>query len=537
MIPVVEVDSIELEVTAGTITDDASQSPRFAGELTIAVPDDVTLDLLDPRVTPRVQITCASRTFDFTVRSRVPSQGDADVVLTVASDEALLADYAPLEDIDLISYAGDLSTLLEQVILEATGDVVSVGGDTANVTPYWALTNLIPNPQMTTNIANWGSGTGASALGRSTFGSTAALNWTAAAGTSNVIPATTLTAYRVTAGKTYVFEFDIRSTVARSARAAIQWRTGGGAITHTTEYGTVVVTSTSGFQRVFIIATAPEGADYCQPFVNTTGNASGNIHYVTNAMFYEGTRRVPYFSGATAASATYTYAWADPLQPNNSASVRTPLVDSPSPDALLWRAGQSGLEFIVPLAQAAGLRPVCDETRTWTLRGESYTTDGNISIRYGVNLIDGSDEISRDSRIWFDAAARIYTDPITQVRTVDTFALNDPHTLLSRVEIAAAFPGPGRAEYAVRRAQNRGREITAKAKANWAAAAEMSTTFILEGAPTQIGTAQSVEFDLDLDEMTVKAATADIPEGAWLLALDTQSWLAAPSTQSWLAAG
>lgn len=42
----------------------------------------------------------------------------------------------------------------------------------------------------------------------------------------------------------------------------------------------------------------------------------------------------------------------------------------------------------------------------------------------------------------------------------------------------------------------------------------MPATFVLEGAPTQLGQAQRITFDLNQDRMTVTARTVDTPAGA-----------------------
>ena len=543
MIPAAEVAGVPLDVKGGRITLDAGQAPHVEGTLTIGIPDAGTLDLLDPRVTPRVQVTCVGRVFDLGIRDRDAGQGDAEVVLTLASDEALLADYAPLADLDLIGIAGDLGAVLERVILEATGDTVAVGGATADVSPYWAVTNMIPNPSIEVDASNWIAGTGASALTRIAMASppapsgTYALRWTAAAGISNVIPGNATNNYPVTPGKWYVFSAYIASNVARFAQPVIQWWTSNGTVLASQVQGSTISTTPAEFRRVTVVAQAPPGATHGLPYVLTNGNVAGNLHFIDNAMFYEGFDVVPYFDGTTPDDDHYTYDWAG--TPHASASSRTPYPIERARDAVIWKAGQTGLEFIVNLAQAVGLRPVCDEQRAWTLRDETYTAPGAISVRYGVNLIDGTDVISRDQRVWFDAAARVYRwrdrDGIEHEQ-VDTYALTDPYTLMSTIEINAAYPGPGRAEYAVRRAQNRGREVTATAVADWDAACEQQITVTIPGAPTQYGKVQSVQFSLDDNEMTVNTSTTDIDADAWVLQDPDDPWTINSPDQTWLEA-
>ena len=315
----------------------------------------------------------------------------------------------------------------------------------------------------------------------------------------------------MTAGKWYVWSYYIVSDTVRGARAAIQWWSADGTVLSSTSFGTQSNTTTTTWTRRTVIAQAPKGADSCVPYVNTRSNAGGESHYVEDAMFYEGDELIDAFSGATTDSATYTYDWS--ATAHASTSTRTPVAPVDK-ESLTWRVGQSALEFLAPLVRVAGLRLVCNEKREWTLRDADYTASGSIAIRYGVNMTEGSDTIRRSDDRWFDAAATIYTDPITRVQTTDTFALTTPHTKLVTFERNVPFPGVGFSEYAVRFAQDRGREVTASAIADWRAEADQESVFVLSGAPIQTGKSNSVTFDLDSDEMTVNSRTTDTGAGS-----------------------
>jgi hypothetical protein len=186
-------------------------------------------------------------------------------------------------------------------------------------------------------------------------------------------------------------------------------------------------------------------------------------------------------------------------------------------DALTWRAGQAGWDFLAPLVQAAGFRLVCDEQRAWTLRTADYTAPGSLSIRYGVNLIDGDDTLDRGGDTWFDAAVTRHTwndsAGITQER-VDAYALATPYTRLRLFEKTTPYPGAGFSRYAVSRAQGRGREVSATLVADWRTNAEQPVQIILGDAPTLTGITQAVSLDLDTDEMTVTTRTVDTQLGA-----------------------
>src|SRR5690606_18405049 len=140
---------------------------------------------------------------------------------------------------------------------------------------------------------------------------------------------------------------------------------------------------------------------------------------------------------------------------NSSTSTRTPIIERPL-ESLTWRAGVGGISFLSPLVQAAGFRLVCDESRRWTLRDDGYRAPGALTLRHGVNIVKIDEETTRDEDAWCDAAVYFHTwadnDGIEQPR-IDAWSLPPTPTKVIRRETDAPFPGPGRAQYAVRRAQ------------------------------------------------------------------------------------
>lgn len=395
--------------------------------------------------------------------------------------------------------------------LEVSGGTLHIDAD---VTPYWPVTSLHTNPEVV-NTYGFGAGEGASSLTRVTFGALGACQWTTAAGISNLVFTPAIETFKASPGKWYVATINVNSAVARQARVGVQWYANDGTAPMGTVWGEFVTTVPGSWTTVVVIARAPAGASSLVPFVSTEGNAAGQAHYARLPMVYEGNRAVPPFTGNTPDDANYEYAWAE--SEHGSPSVREPVNDSPDPGALVWRAGVSAIDFLHSLVQASGFRLVCDEKRRWTLRDENHVAPGQVAIRHAINMINGSDQISRDSGLWFDARVTRYkwtdADGVRQEQ-VDSFALNDPYTRLTTLDVDAPYPGPGRSEYAVRRAQGRGREVTVTAVSDWRAQAEQGCTFVLDEAPTQIGISDRVEFSLDNDEMTVTARTADIPDGA-----------------------
>lgn len=98
--------ALTLAVTGGRLAWDDSRSPRVQGSITVALPDDPTaLDVLDPRRPVRVAVTItytlpdgtpdAHQVVNLGLRDRTVRRPDADITLSLASDEALAIDAAP----------------------------------------------------------------------------------------------------------------------------------------------------------------------------------------------------------------------------------------------------------------------------------------------------------------------------------------------------------------------------------------------------------------------------------------------------------
>lgn len=506
-----------------SITLDAGRAPHVSGTLTIARPPEDVADLLDVRSSPppRVRVTADAvfgdstqhREFDLTVRSRPVRHRDGTMTLTLASDDALIEDYAPLEDIRLLAVT-DLATLCEAVILESTGESVSVGGETADITPLWDARNELLNPSLGADAANWGAGSGASALTRVAIsGGGFGLRWQSAAGDSDVYPHSGITQTRATPGKVHIAGVRVQSTIARMTRLTMRFYDVASGLL--AEFSSpYALSSTGGHQEYVVEGLAPSQSAYVFVFIHTTGNTAGQFHFASRARLVTSEFDPGHFDGATADTALYDYAWTGPA--NASPSTRRALIDAPEPAALVWDAGQSGLDFLHPLVQAAGLRLVCDEARSWTLRDEDYSASGALNLRAGVNIIDAEDVIDRADDQWYDAAVTIYIWPDVygvEQRRIDAYGMPG-YSRLRRFEKRTPYPGPGFSEYAVRRAQSRGRTVTFTTVADWRAQAEQPLVVRLTGAPIQTGKTDRVTFNLDRDEMTGMTRSTDTPEGA-----------------------
>lgn len=515
---------VSLRAESGRITLDAATAPHVDATLTLAMTDVSVLDAADPRQGRRMVVEAGGRSFNLGIREANPNREESTVEVRLASDEALLRDHRPLTGVDMIQHADDIRILVEKVIQAATGDTVSVAGSTGSVYPLWSVTNLIPYPTGHSGVAGWVASTGASNLTAIAppvappIGSVA-VRWRANAGVSvvqvggwNGVDASRVCA--VTPGRLYTASIYLLSSTARAATIRLAFRDENGKSLPSAVYSaTPVVTSRSGWTRLSVTGVPPKLARYAYIIVQTDANTEGQLHYGQAVMLTEGPFLPEPFTGGSSGP-DYVYEWADAAQA--SPSTRTPARAAPDREALFWPAGMSALEFILPLVQVLGLRPVCDETRAWSLRSEAYRAAGAQAFRAGVNVITAREQLSRDEDDWFDGAVYRYSwtdrDGIQQTRE-DTFALPGASRVILR-EIDAPWPGAGRAEYAVRRAQGKGRTVTATKQATWTERAEQPLSVILDGTPIQTGIAERVVFDIAENTVTTTSRTIDTPAGA-----------------------
>ena len=510
---------------AGRIVLDAGRAPHVLADLDLSLPDEATQLLLDPRTNARVRIDVAAtsptgvqeRTFDLSLRSRPITHGpDAYARVTLASDEALLDTFrAGADDPTPFTLAASLRTVIDYVLGEAIpgAELEADPDNDTDLTPYWEVTNLIRNPAVVTDLANWSPGGGVT-LAYVSAGSSGEVGVTMTNPTGAVFAVDT-SKYNIPArpGERYTFSLAQRyvGSLTGSGRAVLRFLDNNNATISEVEGD--AVNMTTSYERVEVTAVAPPSAVKVAPFWRVSGG-TGRTYRLDQALLHTSPFPVPPFTGGDAAGGGYTYRFEGPS--NDSASIRTPDVER-DPDALVWRAGDSALDFLHPLVQAAGYRLVCDEQRRWTLRDENYTTPGSLDVREGVNLIGGEDVIDIDAGEWCDAQATVYRwtdrDGI-QREAVDYYELNSPPFLVNRVEVDAPYPGPGRSQYAVRRAQGRGREVTVTTVADWRTHAEQPAQFTLDSALIQLGQTSRVEFDLSTDRMTVSSRTTDTPLGA-----------------------
>lgn len=542
---VVGPPDLELSLIGGSVSDDAGRWPRFQATIQVAA-SPATLDLLDPRADARVRITVAAvtaagaqnREFNLAVREREVSQSDARVTLKLASDEALLSDFRPLaDDIVPITHQASIRAICNYVLNKAIPGAALQAAPThdGDLTTYTDAENNFKDPRATGVYTGAGTNIVRDAVWPSTVDGVTHYSvhmWGPSSSDSfaYLLPTGTMNGMQV--GETWVLSSTGRVALAQSGtfsprarRLAVFMNVGG-----YVEVQSAALPTNGTAARVSVEFTIPQGCT--EVFVRayhgaTAGEVKWSQFRLTRKSTQPGVDDTVYFWGGKADTSTYDYSWSGDA--DVSVSKRRAVIDR-KPELLAWRAGRSALDFLHPLVQVLGYRLVCDELRRWTLRDENYTAPDALSIRYGVNMVEGADKIARGDGTWFDAAIVRYrwADYLgVQQERIDAFA-EPGATMAVEMIINAPWPGPGRAQYAVRRAQQRGREVTATAVSDWRARAEQPITVMLDGAPTQIGTAQSVQFGFDNDEMTITTRTTDTPAGAIDLLTGTIDALVGP---------
>lgn len=566
-----------LSVLGGTYSLDVGTSPHVTGSLEIAVPgawewqetpygvsagdgggyvmpvwvpDMALLDDLDPRsgTAPRVRLTATRdlqvREFDLGVRSREIDHESGTVRLTLASDEAILSDYAPLADdftplADRDSLHALVNGVLDTVLPGASLDATSAADRPVPVVVD--SENLIRNPRAV-GAWDWQQAVSSGTLNTgsySTGGPSYAPSYWYMQASGSVTGAhhyITESVVSIRGNEDYVLSVATRHPSGVNVTVdAVIFDGSGNVIAYATP---VASTGSGAWKRSVVRFRTPATAARVRPRVLVTGTlASGNAIDITGWRLSQDNgdpTDTGYFDGYTTDTATYEYSFGS--DPFASPSRRTAVIDAAAPEALTWRAGQSAMDLLHPILQSFGLRLVCDEARVWTIRDADFTAPGMLNVRSGVNLIEGQESISRDESYWYDAAVCVWTwtdREGVQRRQVESYAAATPHTRLRTFEKTTPYPGPGFAEYAVNRARGRGREITVTTVADWTTHAEQMTALRLDGSPLQTGKAQSVVFDLTTDRMTVTDRTTDTPEMAWILIDPDETWTDSPAGGSW----
>lgn len=521
-----------VKVTGGDLVLDALSIPYASAN--VDVPSDLTLPLgaardIDPRDDVRVEVRGSTdggtteRRFDLGVREREIDHVAKRMRLVLASDEALLMDYAPLADDLSQKSVTSLRALCNYVIGKAIpGKALNATpSNDADVTAQYSVTNLFPNPSGEVDVNGWAVSSGASGLVSVTSVGvlgTKVIRWTTAAGTATITigwngVSTTNKAPRVNPGAIYTAQVWLQGAAAVPVTVRLDFRTEEGVYRSSGKLasGTMV---TSGWQKFTVTAKAPSDAAYGFIVISTTGNAASTSQYADAAMVFEGDTGIPAFDGSTAADARYTYGWESTA--HASPSFRTAIEERPL-EALIWRAGVTAWDFLQPHLTRAGLRLYCDELRVWRLIDpDTYAVPGFIRMS-PQNSVQGTDTISRwNDEVFATGVVVVYR--WTDAQGNEQVAVDSAGTpqKVVVIEYERPYPGPGAATQILARRSGSGRTQDVTSITQWATTPGMDASITLPEAPEQQGKVSSVIFTLD-DQATMQVGTrglVGIPPGS-----------------------
>lgn len=402
--------TITPRIVGGTVTLDASWAPYCQATLTVSLDDLGWAEQIDPRAGQRGVITASldgiTRTFNLGIRGRRVLEESRTIVLSLASDEALLQDWrtltGKLPTTGLYGTVGVCNAVISEAL---SGTLLQFSSVSGSLQPRWIEQNLFRDPTATTvdNFTEGNNASGMQVIGTVGGSSgTSALRWTAtAAGLSNMLLGAAAKGYpQVSPGRAYEVSVDIRSNVARSASIVQRYYNAQGVLLRTIE-GSAQTTSTGAWTtRLVVRSKAPNGAAYMFPYVTTLANTAGQFHYIDGILMTE----VPilpngdlwwqpseFFTGAIP-GASHTGEWEGTA--HDSVSTRTPITPR-SIEALWWAEGVSAWDYLQPLVESVEQRLYCDEQRRWYTVAEAHTVAGSVTMTPG-NMPRSDDEISRD---------------------------------------------------------------------------------------------------------------------------------------------
>lgn len=525
-------------INGGRVALDALGIPYGTADVEIGLTDAVDLSTIDPRDDVRVVIRGSNtnpasyREFDLGLRSVDVDHAAESITLNLATDEAILQDYATLTpDSGARAHEASLRGVVDYV-LGKIGASLEPGGPDANVSAYWELTNAVRNPICDTT-SGFALSTNATGLTVETTPAapvigTAYLFYRAlAAGTAllRVVGDLSVSPGEVVTGSAYLAS----PHAITAAHVYVQFLDNENN-TLSRVHGSNVTIASTVWARAYATATAPPTATRAQLVLSFNGAANNALRFDA-PMLTTGSELVTPFSGSTADSGTYTYEWDGDA--NNSASTRTP-VNERLPEAFIWQPGQTAWDFLASFTVSAGLRLFCDETRTWRLIDPaSYEVPGFIVMQ--AFLTSGVDTISReDSEVFATGVVVRYTWTVDgQTRTAYDTAGTPEKVVV--IDYDRPFPGPGAAAAILARRDGTGRAQNVTGLTQWAATPNMQASVTLPDTPEQQGKLISVTFSLGDDSLmdVGTSGLTDVLPGSWLATDPGEDWTDPPTPLAW----
>jgi hypothetical protein len=427
----------------------------------------------------------APRVFNLGLRTRAVDHVAKTVTLELASDEALLTDYAPLaDDASQVS-----ATSLRAVVNHVLGLVIP--GASLNAT-YWE---------------SWESDTLA--------------GW-APYYADNYL---TVTRGGYRSGVFGVYSFQTSFAGPHMASRAV----GGLVVGH--QY-TLSAWASKAVQNVSDVKVGIDGGafgsavtitDYVWTKVTHTFTATATSH----TLLLHASAPVVGQDGGTL--------WDDvALLDNTEPAADAPL--TPDPDVLTWKAGTTAWDYLEPLTSAANLRLFCDELRVWRLVDPAeYQLPQYITVTPG-NAVEGVDTISREDPMVFATGVvvrYVWTDGAGVAH--DDFDSAGTPDKVARIVYNRPKPGPGAAAAILARRNGTGRIQEVSGLARWDASPAMTATVALPGVTVQLGKVTAVDWALDdsgLMRVGVSGLIDSVP-GSWNDWPADEAWQDVPADVTW----
>lgn len=181
-------------------------------------------------------------------------------------------------------------------------------------------------------------------------------------------------------------------------------------------------------------------------------------------------------------------------------------------EAAVWLPGQSAWDYLEPLVQSLGFRLYCDGKGNWYLVEDDFTNPGTFALDATETITNASDNISRDSNLWFDAVVVTYewVDGSGNTQLAYDIASVEGFTKVLNVKYETAYPGPGAAGRILSRTLEHGRVDDIKAVSDYRIEPSTACTIDLPGFTTLDGYISAVTWNHPDDQMTIKTRTPEV---------------------------
>lgn len=513
--------------TGSTVALDETQE-YVTAELELPMLDEAVVEDIDPRDGVRAVISSRIgdgpvRTFDVGVRERTIDHKKKTVTLSCASDETLLGDYAPLvDDNGARVHEASLRGVVGYVLARIGATLAAGGGPDADVTAFWAATNVLPDPACV-SAASYSSGGNASSLGvavppspyLSPLPGGGLLYWTAPAAGQSFIYLMGARTPSVKAGEVWTLQAYMRrgTPTPENGRLRMYEIASNGDTLRTIESAPVVLHEGPWTLLTLTVTIENPATTTIKGYASGIATGVGRVYALTAPVLHRAGEVIPPFSGASGAGPGYTHAWTG--TPNASPSTRTPLVER-VPESLRWPAGVSGWDFLMPLTSAAGLRLFCDGGRRWWLVPRNHMHPGLVAATAG-NTREGTDTITRDGDLWADGVVARFRWPGQNGEQLEQSDTAGSAGKVLTFDFDRPYPGPGTAAFILNRMQGQGRSQEVVTVTNYAATPGMEARLTMPDTAVQIGRVTRVEFGLTEGFMVLGSrGLTDTPPTAYI---------------------